>query len=192
MDDNLFSFLSSISYFPSHDINDFLQDVNSQLEPEKKPSVFLSVNSEEYDKLGDRVKQILCSKFDVWFFKYDGGAQYWKLIEEGIRKCDFFIPLTTSLTLEKMFDERAKIGNNEAGIITEMRLALEHKKKDVGERKYCFPLLMGISRKFLTNALEKGNCSDLEPLFFAKEGNEHIMIPIEDLTAEKVWNHIMN
>jgi len=38
--------------------------------------------------------------------------------------------------------------------------------------------------------LERGNCSDLMSLFFADEGNAHIDIPIEELTAEKVWKHI--
>ena len=190
MDDNLYSFLSNISYFPSQNINDFLKDVNEQLEPEKKPSVFLSVNSDEYD-LGDRIKQILSPKFDVWFFKYNGGVQYWKDIEEGIYKCDYFIPLTTSVTIDKMFDDKARIDNSEAGVITEMRLALKHKTEDLGTKKYCFPLLHGITRSLLTKALERGNCSDLEPLFFAKEGNEHITIPLEELTAEKVWKHIM-
>lgn len=190
MDDNLYSFLSNISYFPSQNINEFLHDVNECLIPKKKPSVFLSVNSDEYD-LGEKVKRILNPKFDVWFFKYNGGVQYWKDIKEGIQKCDYFIPLTTSVTLEKMFDEKAIIGNNEAGVITEMRYALKHKTEDLGESKYCFPLLHGIRRSLLINALKKGNCSDLEPLFFAKEGNEHIMIPLEELTAEKVWKHIM-
>ena len=190
MDDDLYSFLSNISYFPSQNINDFLKDINEQLNPEKKPTVFLSVNSKEYD-LGERIKKILCPKFDVWFFKDNGGPQYWKDIENGIQRCDFFIPLTTSTTIEKMFDDKARIDNNEAGVITEMRIALKHKNEDLGSKKYCFPLLYGITRSLLTTALEKGYCSDLTPLYFAKEGNEHIEIPLEDLTAEKVWKHIM-
>ncbi len=190
MDDNLYSFLSNISYFPSQNINEFLKDVNDQLEPENKPTVFLSVNSDEYD-LGERVKQILSPKFDVWFFKYNGGVQYWKDIKEGIYKCDYFIPLTTSITIDKMFDDKANIDNSEGGVITEMRLALKHKTEDLGTKKYCFPLLHGITRSLLIKALERGNCSDLEPLFFADEGNAHIEIPIEELTAEKVWKHIM-
>lgn len=190
MDDNLYSFLSNISYFPSQNINEFLKDINEQLGPEAKPTVFLSVNSDEYD-LGERVKQILSPKFNVWFFKHNGGVQYWKDIEEGIYKCDYFIPLTTSITIQKMLDDKAKIDNKEAGAITEMRLALKHKTENLGEKKYCFPLLHNISRDLLTKALKMGNCSDLEPLFFAPEGNEHIMIPIENLTAEKVWKHIM-
>ena len=190
MDDNLYSFLSNISYFPSQNINEFLKDVNDQLEPENKPTVFLSVNSDEYD-LGERVKQLLSPKFDVWFFKYNGGVQYRKDIKEGIYKCDYFIPLTASITIDKMFDDKANIDNSEGGVITEMRLALKHKTEDLGTKKYCFPLLHGITRSLLIKALERGNCSDLEPLFFAKEGNEHIMIPLEELTAEKVWKHIM-
>lgn len=191
MDDDLYSFLSAISYFPSQDINEFLKDVNKQLEPEpeKKPSIFLSVNSEEYD-LGEKVKQILSPKFDVWFFKDNGGSQYWKDIEEGICTCDYFIPLTTSITIDKMFDDKARIGNREAGIIHELRLALKHKKDHLGDKRYCFPLLHGITISLLTKALERGNCSDLMSLFFADEGNAHIDIPIEELTAEKVWKHI--
>ena len=190
MDDNLYSFLSNISYFPSQNINDFLKDINEQLNPERKPKIFLSANSNEYD-LGERVKRILSSKFDVWFFKDKGGPQYWKDIENGIRMCDFFIPLTTSTTIEKIFDDKARIDNDEAGVITEMRIALKHKNEDLGTKKYCFPLLHGITRSLLTKALEMGSCSDLKPLFFSKEGNEHIEIPIDDLTAEKVWKHIM-
>ena len=190
MDENLYSFLSNINYFPSQNINEFLKDVNEQLKPEKKPSVFLSVNSDEYE-LGEQVKQILSSKFNVWFFKYNGGVQYWKDIEEGIYKCDYFLPLTTSITIDKMLDDKSKIDNREAGVITEMRLALKHKTEDLGEKKYCFPLLHKISRGLLIKALEMGKCPDLKSLFFAPEGNEHIMIPIEELTAEKVWKHIM-
>ena len=190
MDDNLYSFLSNISYFPSQNINEFLKDVNDQLEPENKPTVFLSVNSSEYD-LGERIKRILSPKFDVWFFKDAGGTQYWKDIEEGIKKCDYFIPLTTSVTIEKMLEEKAVAGNREAGVIEELRIALKHKTEDLGDAKYCFPLLHGVRRGFLANALKMGNCPDLEPLFFADEGNAHIEIPIEELTAEKVWKHIM-
>jgi len=72
-----------------------------------------------------------------------------------------------------------------------MRLALEHKTKNLGDKKFCFPLLHEVTQDTLTTALKNGKCSDLYPLFFAKEGNEHIMIPLVELTAEKVWNHIM-
>lgn len=193
MDDNLSSYLSNISYFPSQRINEFIRDINDRLEPEKKPSVFLSVNSEEYE-IGDRVKRILSPKFNVWFFKDDGGVQYWKDIEEGINSCDFFIPLTTSRTLSKMYAEKAQKGNDEAGIIREMRLALNKKEKK-GENKYCFPLLYGVDRDLLQNTLLNSKCEDLVPLFFAKEGNAHIEVPsekLEKLTAEQVWNHIMS
>ena len=168
----------------------FLHDVNERLIPEHRPTVFLSANSEDYD-LAERVKQILHPRFNVWFFKEDGGAQYWKAIEEGIQKCDYFIPLTTITTIDKMFSEKAVMGNREAGVIEELRLALKHKTENLGDSKYCFPLLHDIKRSLLVNALERGNCPDLKPLFFANEGNEHIEIPIKDLTAEKVWKHIM-
>ena len=191
MDENLYSFLSNISYFSSQNINEFLHDVNERLIPENRPTVFLSANSEDYD-LAERIKQILHPRFNVWFFKENGGVQYWKTIEDGIRKCDYFIPLTTSSTIDKMFSEKAVIGNREAGVIEELRLALKHKTEVLGDSKYCFPLLHGISRSLLANALKRGNCPDLEPLFFANEGNEHIEIPIGELTAEKVWKHIMD
>ncbi|MBR1548480.1 MAG: toll/interleukin-1 receptor domain-containing protein [Prevotella sp.] len=191
MDDELYSFLSDISYFPSHNINEFLRDVNLQLEPERKPTLFLSANSEDYD-LAERVKRILSPRFDVWFFRDNGGVQYWKVIEDGISRCDYFVPLTTSTTIEKMLSDKARPDNSEGGVIKELRMALRHKTEHLGGQKYCFPLLHGVNIGLLMSALDMGKCPDLKPLFFAAEGNEHIDMPLEELTAEKVFKHIMS
>lgn len=195
LDDELANFLSDISYYSDKDLNAFLKDINNRLSSDEKPYIFLSVNSEDYVKYGKKIMSILERKFRVWFFENDGGPQYWKKIEEGIEKCDYFMPVTTSFSLEK-FDNESSINtqkDNSPGIVTELRLALEHKNMIKGNQIYCIPYIPRdiMSREYFKNRLKKGYCSDLWPLFFSDEGTQHITTPLEDLTAEEVWNYIV-
>lgn len=192
LDDELAYFLSDISYFSDKDLNAFLKDINSRLSHDDKPSIFLSVNSEEYEKYGETIKSILSKKFKVWLFKDNGGPQYWKDIENAIKKCDYFMPVTTSFSVTKFLDPSS--GKNQKdvspGIVTELRLALEHKNKVKEHQKYCIPYVT-IPPQLLKTGLQSEYCSDLWPLFYSNEGTQHITTPLELLTADEVWNYIM-
>lgn len=190
LDENLAAFLSDISYFSDKELKLFLKEINSLLSPIKRPKVFLSVNSEDYNSIGDKIRNILSPMFDVWYFKDNGSTMYWKSIKKGIEECDFFIPVTTCYSIDKFSEEQPiKKPDIEKGIVTELRYALEILKKK-GQDKFCFPYLVGITDATLKRALdEKGNCHDLFDLFYS--GVENMKYRLEELTAEKVWNHIM-
>ena len=195
LDEELAYFLSDISYYSDKDLNAFLQDINKLLSPKEKPTIFLSVNSEEYETYGEKIKSILSKKFKVWFFKDNGSPQYWEKIEEGIEKCDYFLPVTTGYSITKFMNPSS--GRNQKdispGIVTELRLALEQKAK-VKKQKYFIPYTT-IPKELLSKTLDKDNpnnyCSDLWDLFFPEEGAQPIETPLEQLTVEEVWNYIM-
>lgn len=192
LDDELAYFLSDISYFSDKDLNAFLKDINHLLSPDDKPSIFLSVNSEDYEKYGETIKSILSRKFNVWFFEDDGSPQYWKAIEDAINKCDYFMPVTTSYSVTKFLDPTSGKNRKDVspGIVTELRLALEHKNKVKEHQKYCIPYVT-IPPQLLKTGLQSEYCHDLWPLFYSEEGTQHIITPLEQFTAEEVWNYIM-
>lgn len=194
LDEELEDFLSDIGYLSDDEIDSFLKTVNSFLVPKKKPSIFLSVNNEEYDLYGECIKRKLEKYFDVWFFKEQGKPRYWKSIKEGIDDCDYFMPLTTSITIEKMF-RGSPLGEDgpdkEIGLITELRLALSKKEEQKGNSVYCIPYLVGININLLKTALEKGECKDLWKLFFGDDSTVNaITTSIENFTAEEVLKYI--
>lgn len=192
LDEELANFLSDISYYSDKDLNAFLKDINKQISPEDKPSIFLSVNSEEYDILGEKIKSILSRRFRVWFFKDDGSPQYWKDIENAINECDYFMPVTTSYSVAKLLDPTSAKNQKDVspGIVTELRLALEHKNKFKMYHKYCIPYVT-IAPQLLKTGLQSEYCKDLWPLFYSEDGTTHITTPLEQLTAEEIWNYIM-
>ena len=196
LDEELEDFLSDIGYLSNDEIDRFLENVNNQLVPQKKPSIFLSVNNEEYETYGESIKRKLENRFDVWFFKDKGESRYWKSIKEGIESCDFFMPVTTNVSIEKILNG-SSLGeegpDKEIGLITELRIALEKKKKLENSRIYCIPYLVGISIPLLKTALMKGECADLWNLFFGDDATVNaITTPIENFAAEELLKYIQD
>ena len=191
LDEDLAYFLSDISYYSDSDLNSFLKDINTSLAPKDCPSIFLSVNSEDYKTFGATIKSILSRKFKVWLFDDDGDKLYWKSIEEAIEHSDYFMPVTTNYSISKFFKEEAKtdIKDVQPGLVKELRIALEHQKKNKKGQKYCIPYV-AVPEDLLKNALQLGHCKDLWPLFYSEEGTQHINTRLEELTAEEILEYI--
>ena len=194
LDEELEDFLSDIGYLSDDEIDSFLHNVNKKLVPQKKPSIFLSVNSEEYDTIGESIKRKLDNSFDVWFYKDQGKSRYWKSIKEGIESSDYFMPVTTSTSIEKMLID-SPLGeegpDKEIGLITELRLALDKKRQLDDSRIYCIPYLVGININLLKTTLMKGGCNDLWNLFYGDDSTVNaITTPIESFAADEVLNKI--
>lgn len=191
MDDNLYSFLSNISYFPSQNINEFLKDVNKQLKPLKKPQVFLSLCSEEYNQVGEALYRILSKIFNVWFYKYDGDQhQYWKDpehgIEAGLKSSEYILPVITPDAIDRIDDYSIPDMPNDdtSGLIEEW---LRAKKLNVK----CCPLYIGRSEENLKKAIKRSNCTELLwTFFFSDGGNAGLRIDLNTFSAEQLYNHI--
>ena len=191
MDDNLYSFLSNISYFPSQNINEFLRDVNSQLELKVKPNVFLSLCSDEYDKIGAPLLRLLSQFFDVWFYKYDGDEyQYWNDpecgIEVGLKASEFILPIITPNAIDKIDDyEDPEMSNDDTpGLIEEWKRAMKYNVK-------CCPLYIDRNEEKLKKAIKRSNCKDLLwSFFFSDPGNAGLQIDLNTFSAEQLYNHI--
>lgn len=191
MDDSLYSFLSNISYFPSQNINEFLKDINAQLEPQKKPKVFLSLCSEEYSQVGEPLYRILSKCFDVWFYKYDGDQhQYWKDsehgIETGLNSSEFILPVITPNAIDRIDDYIIpdKPNDDSSGLIEEWIRAKNLNVK-------CCPLYIGRSEENLKKAIKRNKSTDfLWPFFFSEGGNAGLQIDLRTFSAERLYKHI--
>lgn len=176
MDEDLDEFLSDIKYFSDDKVDEFLEDINSSLAPVQQSSIFLSMVHEEYEDVGHKIKKELKRHFNVWFFVDKEDPQYWKIIDDGISRCEFFMPVITTKTMLKLL-----MGNitdtmrpdEEPGIVTEWRKALANKKRQNIQRLYCLPYLIDVKLNEFKDVL-KQKCPDLWPLFFPDEGNQCI------------------
>lgn len=190
VDQQLDDFLADIGYYSAGDLDLLFEEINKKIPNKKKPTLFLSVNSEEYEDVIN-LKRELEKQFEVWFFKDNGKNRYWKSINEGLIKSQYFMPIVSSDTLLKMRETCPKeIGGPdvEIGIITEMRMALEKKAKS-NENTYCIPVYYKITKERLFNALKEGHCPDLKPLF---EGIQGITTPLNEISCEEIINYIKN
>lgn len=192
-DEQLKDFLTEIGYFSDDRIEEFLNYVNPKLSPQKRPKIFLSVNSEDYKKYGDIVKERLEKDFDVWYFPDDGKKRYWESIKLGLEECDLFMHIVTFNTIDKLYEPREKpVPDKEIGLITELHMALEEMKSR-GKRLFSIPYILETSDDRLKKTLENDSCSnkDLFPLFFP--GNELIKdISIENFSVEVLNDYLKN
>lgn len=188
MNDDLDEFLSDIKYFSNNKVDDFLEDINSLLAPVQLPTIFLSMVHEEYESLGKKIKDALKRHFNVWFFADKNNPQYWKIIDDGISNCKYFMPVITSKSILKLL-----MGNitetmrpdEEPGIVTEWRKALAHKNNQNIQQLYCLPYLLDVDLNDFKNAL-KQKCQDLWPLFYSNEGNQSVSCPPDKLDEDPV------
>lgn len=187
-------FLLDIGYFPGTQLSQFLQDINKQLTPEVKPRVFLSLCSEEYERIGEPLYRILSERFDVWFYKYNGDQHaYWndpeRGIEAGLKTSDFILPVITPSAIDKIDDyETSDLPNDDVpGLIEEWRRAKLH-----GIR--CCPLYVGRDVERLKKSLKKSECRELLwDFFFSEEGNAGLPpIELDTFTAEDLYHHLEN
>ena len=196
MDNDLSFFLNSIKYKSGDKITEVLQQISSVLTPQAKPSIFVSVNSKEYKKVGEEICRRLSRKFYVWLYPYEEAPQYWDKIENGIKKCDFFMPVVTNGAFTKllMHDDISKIEKDKsAGLIVEWKMAADYKKV-IGKRLYSVPFFLETDMDDFKNVLikkEENKGKVLSPLFIPSEGAA--ALPITDLDildADVVWKHL--
>jgi len=198
LDNDLSAFLSDICYFSHTDLDNFLNDVNRRIMPINRPKIFLSMCHEEYDEIGEKIKRKLNDRFEVWLFPDNKDMQYWKKIEEGIVSCDYFMPVITDKALVALYSTgkiEADISNakdEEKGLITEWQLALEHKRRFMGDKKYCVPYNLVSNWDNFKNALKTKDPEKrlLWPLFFPQEGAEAFAVPLPELTAAKLESYL--
>lgn len=188
LDENLAEFLSDIKYFSENRVNEFLRDINSQLSTIHRPSVFLSLNNEEYEKIGKQIKAILDPDFEVWIFNEDKDYRYWEKIGERLNSCNYVITIITDKTLIKISlgkktDELTY--DKEPGIITEWRICHERCKKQI------FPILYDVKIEDFKDSIEKSSRDYLNDIFFPPGiGNEALCVSsINDISIDKIRKH---
>lgn len=148
-DGDLDVFLDRINYLKDEQPCDFLRQINTYIG--SKPTLFLSYTAQtgtlHYETIL-RIKEVLETRFIVWFFPNQKSAsqtagQYWTAIENGIRKCDFFMPVITSHLLNRINKTYNNTGpvsqdllninslkDKEDGFVTEWRIAeLEYQRR---------------------------------------------------------------
>lgn len=187
---DLWDFLSDIRYKLGNDFS-YLEQINKQLQPHhppKREKIFLSLCSEDYEDVGEKIKKLLSSKYDVWMFKYDGGKDYWNRIKQGISQCRFFMPVITASTilrLQELSDASQIELDISGGLICEWKMALENKMENYKNDMYCIPVLQKITnKKFRDELLKKDHEKKyLWPLFYGENAVEGIT---GELTLEEV------
>ena len=185
MDEDLEEFLEDIKYFSDDKMGEFLCDINQMLTPQKKPKLFLSMSQKDYE-LGAAIKSELEHEFEVWFFPDDKAPQYWKCIQEGVEKCDYFMPVVTGRLLMMLYQKKIteeERRDDEPGIVTEWRMALRHWQSANQTHLYCIPYLIDINENELKDALD-ARCPFLKPLFVTQEGVQCVMGPVERLLKD--------
>lgn len=192
-DEQLIDFLTEIGYFSDDKIEIFLEFINPKLSPQKLPKLFLSVNSEDYKKYGDALKEKLESNYDVWYFPNDGKKRYWRSIKKGLAECQYFMPVVTNTTIEKLCEPREEPEEDkEIGLITELHMALEEMQTRE-EGVFSIPFVLETSVKILKQTLLRNECpnKDLFKLFFP--GNELLSpICLDNFSVEKLNNYLKN
>lgn len=193
LSEDIAEFLLDIGYYTGNQINEFLKAIIKHLSPIEKPKVFLSVVSREYDTVGEQLYQILSSRFEVWFYKYDGDShQYWnnpeRGIEAGLKNSDFILPVITPYAIDKVDEYEVPTMPNDdtPGLIEEWIRAKNNKIK-------CCPLYIGRDEHHLKKAIKASNCSDLLwSFFFSEEGNAGLVIDFNTFSAEDLYYHLEN
>lgn len=193
LSEDIAEFLLDIGYYTGNQINEFLKAIIKHLSPIEKPKVFLSVVSREYDTVGEQLYQILSSRFEVWFYKYDGDShQYWnnpeRGIEAGLKNSDFILPVITPYAIDKVDEYEVPIMPNDdtPGLVEEWIRAKNNKIK-------CCPLYIGRDEHHLKKAIKASNCSDLLwSFFFSEEGNAGFVIDFNTFSAEDLYYHLEN
>lgn len=192
-DVQLNEFLSEIGYFSDDKIESFLEFVNSRLSPRKLPKIFLSVNSEDYQKYGNILKKKLENDYEIWYFPTDGTKRYWESIKKGLKDCQYFIPIVTNTTIVKLDQPReVPEPDKEIGIITEFHMALAEMKTRE-DKIFSIPYIIETSKAILNNTLKRDSCPNRELFNLFFPGNEMLpMIPIEEFSAEILKNYLKN
>lgn len=200
LDDDLSCFLSDISYFSHTQTDDFLVDVNTKLAPEDRPKLFLSLCSEEYNTIGNTIKQKISDKFEVLLYPDIASSQYWGKIEEAIESCDYFVPVITDKAQVRLSRVKkipndirdAKDSEKTSGLIVEWLLASDNKRKKRGREKFCIPYFLNTNWKDFRDTIEEKDQDKtlLWSLFFPEEGAEAFFVPLEQLTGEELEAHI--
>ena len=178
-------FLSDINYFPSNKVTEFLQDINPLISPARKPTIFLSLESGEYDSIGEDIKQRFASYFDIWVFNDRQRDDYWNIIEEGLQKCDLFMPVVTPSALLKIYSGEVTVEialDREPGLITEWRLAMKN-----GKTRNCLICLDKVKIEDLITAI-KDKRMYLWDMFFPEEGNQ--AHDISEINTDIIQSHI--
>lgn len=192
-EDDLTDFLKDINYQFSQNRTNTLKRISQELHPENRIKVFLSLSSSDYDNIGERLKDILKEKYDVWMFKYDGGIQYWNDIKEGIRQCRYFVPVITGIAAYKLAmlkDADNIVADEASGLIYEWTLALKNMRENhyVEQKQiYSIPFFKDVPQEDFKKTLsEKDTNKDkLWPLFYS--GTKAI---IGDFTLEEFDEYI--
>ena len=191
MDEDFRRFLSNNNYFPGDLIDEFLKDINDKLNPKCKPKVFLSLSSEEYDKIGEPLYRTLQARFEVWFFKNDGDKfHYWDSIEQGLQKSEFILPVITQRSLNKLFRYEPTTDSTHdtiPGLVEEWEMAIKQNIK-------CCPLMYESTVDELKEALGEGNDEKKKHLwgfFFSHPGNAGIEVQLEPTDVEEIYKHII-
>ena len=193
IDNHLDEFLSDIGYLAECDLDSLLEEINKRLPRKCKPSLFLSVNSEDYKETGDYLYDLLKEEFDVWYYPKNGGGEYWKRINDGILKCQYFMPVITNASIPKIKSKNeVKEPDKEIGVLTELRMAL--KRKNELDRLFCVPYVIETTVENLNLELKEDTCPnhDLFELFFGPKACEAITTKKENLSAREVLNYIKN
>ncbi len=138
-DENLEEFLLNIDYY-YEDVNQkmFISRINEKLPPEEKPAkIFISVlsddiieeNNHRYN-IEQKIVETLKKNHDVWYCPHEttglSGEHYWNKIRQGLKECDYFMPIITHRVL-KEFSKNISVEpqpDKERGIITEWKYAL--------------------------------------------------------------------
>ena len=188
LDNDLIEFLEDIRYFPSQMVDTFLEEVNSTLKPKEMPHMFLSLCSEEYEKIGRKLRDICQEKFEVWFFEDDGdNHQYWKSIKDGLQQADYIIPIITDKALNKIYqykkvDANEKRNDVQPGLIDEWEMAMERHIP-------CCPLYIDTTNASLKTAINE-KCVHLWDFFQCDDGNAGLTIDLNTFSATDLTSHL--
>ena len=204
MEEDITEFLEDINYKPGEEISSRLEQINAKL-TRYKPNIFLSMSSTDYP-LGDKIQEKIekDGKIKLWFYpNQKKNPQYWLKIDEGLRKCEFIIPVITQSLINRLKEletirESAQDDGNTPGFIVEWVKAAKHKKM-LGSKLYCAPFYIADNQETkdklmaqLMNIIEKIDGDHLvKPLLFPKdEGAEALdCYTIEKITSDLVWKH---
>lgn len=188
IDSELERFLSDIKYHSCNRVSEFLRDINSRLNPEVKPRLFLSCSHDDYTPLLP-LKEKLSERFDVWFcpeqVKELGGEQYWRKIKEGLESSQYIMPVVTADLAYALSEWSRRFTlpvepkpDNEPGIATEWKLALKY---DCSKRTFPYILAnFGLFKDCLND-----NLKPVRELFLPQSGAQAILKPVSEFDPNK-------
>lgn len=189
-EDDLANFLSDIKYIYGNNVCRILSQINAKI---KRQQVFISYSAQPGTPIWTWIesfrKKMEASSI-VWFFpeqsKRTYGERYWDIIQQGVEKCDVFIPIVTNHMLDVLKNE--SIGNDgpiddiNQGFICEWSRFLKARHKDSNVR--CIPYMMEGNIEDLRELIKSDNSLKfLRPLFF---GAQHISGDPANFNPEKM------